>query len=271
MLIKQSSRKSVDLSDLYIGDDGLEFCLNFMMEKHICPEILNLRGNKLTAKAIAKLAAYIMNNDHLKMLNLEWNSINDFEDLLKFCDALERSGILYLDLKSNKMSNTCTDSIIRILQTNKKLLGLDLSWNEFTGQAAERIFEALVFNSTLVKLTLQGNKIEDSLLSKIETRITQNASDRRIEAEILKNLRTKQVELPEPSQTLTQTLTRELIVEAKAKETEFVKNNLYEILKEDLSREREINKNLSAKIEELMLSTTKERQVSEGFQAKSNN
>lgn len=225
----------------------------------------------MTAKSLGKLGGYIMNNDHLKMLNLEWNSINDFEDFAKFCEGLERSEVLYLDLKSNKMSNTCTDSIVRLLQNNRKLIGLDLSWNEFTGQAAERMFEALAFNSTLVKFTLQGNKIEDSLLSKIETRITQNASEKKSEAEYLKSLKARQVELPEPTQTFTQTLTKELVVEAKAKETEFVKNNLYEILKDDLSREREINKNLTAKIEEFMLGSVKEKQVSEGFQAKLSN
>jgi hypothetical protein len=239
-----------------------------MMEKHIYPEILNLRGNKLTAKCLAKLAGYLGDNDHLKMLNLEWNSVNDFEEFGRFCESLERSGVLYLDLKSNKISNTCADSIVRMVQGNRKLLGLDLSWNELTGSAAERIFEALAFNSTLVKFTLQGNKIEDALLNKIDTRITQNASEKKTEAEYLKSLNIKQVELPESSQTFTQTLTKELIVESKAKETEFVRNNLYEVLKDDLAREREVNKNLTAKIEELILGSTKEKQVSEGFQSK---
>ncbi len=56
IISNQIGNKFLRLEDLYIGDEGLEFVKNFLIEKDMKIKSLFLRGNKLTGKSLTNLA-----------------------------------------------------------------------------------------------------------------------------------------------------------------------------------------------------------------------
>jgi len=145
-----------------------------MIEKAIHPEILNLRGNKLTSLSLQVLGSFLSHSPSLKSLSLEWNGMNDRLLLGQFLAAVVKSSLQFLDLRSNKIGPNCADVLIDFISGNTGLVTLDLSWNELGNHFGLQVTEAIGKNGTLLKLVLNGNGIDQAYLDQIEAKLAKN-------------------------------------------------------------------------------------------------
>jgi len=246
LLLKQIGCPVIDISDNYIGDDGLTMALDFLTEQNAMPEKLYLRGNKLTGKSLEPLANYLIQHDSIKYLSLEWNECNDSVSLNDFVTYITSMNIMILNLKSNKIDQNCEDALIQLIGNPSTLLEIDLSWNELNNNTAKKIVEALKVNKRLVSLGLRGNSVSQTYHDQIEQICDRNLNDQPRVKDIIAKLKEEDKYNSTPSP----------FVESNVEVKNTVRENLVEYLKEDLSTEKNVNKDLAERIQQLAVNET---------------
>ena len=239
ILLKQIGRPVIDISDNYIGDDGLIVAFEFLTEHNCMPEKLYLRGNKLTGKCLESLANYLVQHDSIKYLSIEWNECNDPTALSQLVSCIGSMNIVILNMKSNKIDQQCDEALVQLIGNQSALLEVDLSWNELTNASAKKLIEALKANKRIVSLGLRGNGISQAFHDQIEQICESNLNQQPRVIDLLAKLRAEDKFVD------TVTPVNESGVEVK----NAVRENLVEYLKEDLTAEKNVNKDLAEKIQ----------------------
>ena len=100
---------------------------------------------------------------HLKMINLERNSITD-EQLLPMIEAIKGHSMLEkLYLYGNRIGNAGCHALATLLaDINYNILDLDLDGNQIGNDGANAIANSLANNTKLMKLDLEDNPIDAS-------------------------------------------------------------------------------------------------------------
>ena len=237
------------------------------MEKNILPEVLNLRGNKLTSSSLTNLIRYIRFSTSLKSLSLEWNLINDKLLLSEFLANLKLSSLVTLDLNNNKIKYDCQDVFVNFIHDNRVLLSLDLSWNDLTNGFGIRILDIFDHDTTLIKLGLSGNGIDPKIIDQIEAKLVKNGHIQNNFAEKMKKIESIKYDFSRnfDGEKLQKSEQRNYGVDQMT--NNFKTNNqfndstnfeatrmtspLYEALKNDLIKEKTYNNELLTKLNEL--------------------
>lgn len=248
--------------------------MKLMTEKAIHPEILNLRGNKLTSFAFRILGSFLAHSPSLKSLSLEWNGMNDRLILAEFLGAVAKSSLQFLDLRSNKIGPNCADVLVEFVFGNPNLVSLDLSWNELGNNFGLQLTEVIGKNGSLLKLALNGNGIDQTYLDQIETKLAKNMTS---QAPLHERLRRAH---PEPHQSGSDHKSRKATPEsldpyprvesdlATHGDPSRVNQNIYDALKNDIIRERAANTELAERVRELSARHHEDQNAREGAEMK---
>lgn len=236
-----------------------------MIEKAINPDILVLRGNKLTAASYRVLGQYLGHSPALRSLSLEWNSMNDRTALAEFLKAVSGTMLNSLDLRSNKIGANCADILVDFILQNRNLLSLDLSWNDLGSAFGLQMVEVLGQTGTLISLGLNGNNIDQTYLDQIQTRLLKNNTQTTSEklARLQTATRTEQSGKKDSAHNGRPAESYEINDNQPRTNT-----NLYETLKNDLIREKGANNELSERVRELMARQSEEKSAREGTEMK---
>ena len=247
-----------------------------MMEKHLIPDTLNIKGNKLTPKCLSLLSSFIENTENLKTLILEWNNLNDRKALKEFLRVIEKTGLTFLDLKSNKISNENADIFVDFISSCKILKNLDLSWNDLGNRFGERVNDAIDCDNSLLRLGLNGNGIDQGILDQIEGKLLKKSGNQKLNSE------KKDVENWSKEFSKKVEFSVKKVEFSGKKEESFEKVNqvemetnkmslgLHEMLREDILREKRTNDELIGKFDELTKIRNIEKNERETCEMKSN-
>lgn len=240
-----------------------------MMEKHLIPDTLNIKGNKLTPKSLSLLSSFIENTENLKTLILEWNNLNDRKALKEFLRVLEKTGLTTLDLKSNKISNENADIFVDFISNCKILKNFDLSWNDLGNRFGERVNDVIDCDNSLSKLGLNGNGIDQGILDQIEGKLLKKSGKQKLNSEKKDDENwskefCKKVEFSGKKEERFEKINQ---VEM---ETNKMSLGLHEMLREDILREKRANDDLLQKFDELTKKRNIEKNERETCEMKSN-
>lgn len=158
----------INLSDMYIGDEGAVILANFQRN---CPTIksLNLRGNKISPSGFVSIFGGLMDNQILSELSLEWNDMGkDSSGQIQLAEyAKIARSLRKLDLRNNGISGQDTDSIGKVIRDCKTLVYIDLRWNALGNKGGKILLDAIQTNNSLLKVEQNGNTISDDILTQI--------------------------------------------------------------------------------------------------------
>lgn len=102
---------------------------------------------------------------------LEWNHIGcNKEAFHLLCEGLSvNSGLEYIDLRNNQISDECTLELAGALKSNKTLKDIDLRWNSIGVKGARAFYDLLNVNTTLTQVQLGGNFVPEEIVQHIGT------------------------------------------------------------------------------------------------------
>ncbi|CAL8142614.1 unnamed protein product [Orchesella dallaii] len=221
ILASNASIHHLNLSDCLLLPQGFQALLDGV-SKNTHLDVLELRGNNIQfANMLEPLGTMLKVNSNLKSLIMEWNQIGCIKDAFQvFCDGLSiNSGLEYLDLRNNQISDECAIELATALKHNKIMRDLDLRWNSIGVKGARAFYDLLNINSTLTQVQLGGNFVPEEIVQHID--------------QILKH-RNKQEEIVKDYSTRTTLLTRQL-----AKTEEEYQNEIKNIMSMFDSEEKE--------------------------------
>ena len=137
---------------------------------------LNIRchWNNITEEAADDIAAAILNNSKLQLLNLEYN---DFKTagMVIIAKALQNiSSLSELNIHCNNITEKAADDIATAILNNTKLQVLDLGCNNFEVAGIIKIAKALQNVTSLTKLCISHNNITEEAAGDIAAVILNN-------------------------------------------------------------------------------------------------
>ncbi len=160
----------LDLSDNNI-DAEFMFLANVLKDTPL--KYLNLRSNRITARGIAGLAAFIKTNRTMTHLDLSENNLGGNllnENAISLGEAIGKNkSLTHLCLSGNKFNYLAAHALASSsLAKNSSLTHLDLSANEIGFFGLSYFLQGLETNQTLTHLDFSANQIECINAKKIE-------------------------------------------------------------------------------------------------------
>jgi hypothetical protein len=119
---------------------------------------LSLRGFRLRCDGIYTLSLHLLENKHLKVLELSCNEIGpdgaqSLATYIKASDCVLES----LFLKANKLGDLGAKAMAQAIAENHSLIHIDLTNNNIHDLGLSRLAEALSVNTTLLSFKLFNN------------------------------------------------------------------------------------------------------------------
>jgi len=259
----QRGSLKLNLADSFIGDEGCDLVARYLRDNP-GTQVLELRGNNITAEGVVRLEAAFQSGCAVKRLSLEWNAIGNgtaaVYDLL-----VGNTSVTSLDLRNNRIGPEGANPLARLLQDNKSITAVDLRWNDLGAEGSRCLLQTLQATSpqVLTSLELSGNKVPDETLQQLES-LLQGRSDERVrprevpETMISARLVSREKQYSEELQTKYETnLYSQSRLEAKNADLEQLldqERKRTRDLQSDLLRELEAEKSLRAQAEEALQS-----------------
>lgn len=147
------ARSIIDVSRNELNDEHMATIVRLgIFEKKA--ERLILYGNNFTWQSLRILMRALINNNHLKELDISRNYLGDrgveiLAEILILNDTLE-----IVDLSGNEITDDVIDRLVDALRRNKKLKRLYLNNNKITNQGLKS-FTSLIINENCPLLELQ--------------------------------------------------------------------------------------------------------------------
>ncbi|CAM9533339.1 unnamed protein product, partial [Discosporangium mesarthrocarpum] len=167
--ILDSDGPEANFSNAFVGDEA---CRN------ICDALSNnssktrvfLASNCIHVDGASAVANMLKANSSVALLNLEWNSIGNFERGVEcLASALEvNRSLTSLVLCNNNISQQGAAVLARALHINNTLKDLDLRWNHVGNPGARALHECLEVNKAISTIKLSGNNVDIHLLENLE-------------------------------------------------------------------------------------------------------
>nr|XP_049616941.1 NACHT, LRR and PYD domains-containing protein 3 isoform X29 [Syngnathus scovelli] len=162
--VLSSSRtlRKLDLSDNYLGDDGLEALAAGLANPQCTLQVLNLMTGDLRKKSCEALASVLSSSRTLRELDLSDNDLGDDGlEALAAGLAKPQCTLQVLKLNSCKLSKKSCEALASVLSSSRTLRELDLSWNDLGDDG----LEALAAGLAKPQCTLQVLRLWDCNLS----------------------------------------------------------------------------------------------------------
>jgi len=258
----QRGSLKLNLADSFIGDEGCDLVARYLRDNP-GTQVLELRGNNITADGVARLQAAFQSSCSVKRLSLEWNAIGngtaEVYDLL-----IGNTSVTSLDLRNNRIGPEGAGPLARLFQENKVITAVDLRWNDLGAEGSRIFLQALQATSpqVLTSLELSGNKVPDETLQQLESLLKGRSEERprpreAPETMISARLVNREKQYSEELQTKYESnLYAQSRLEAKNADLEQLldqERKRTRDLQSDLLRELEAEKSLHAQAEEALL------------------
>ncbi|XP_072131322.1 NACHT, LRR and PYD domains-containing protein 3-like isoform X4 [Mobula birostris] len=155
-----TSPSLVDLALDYnnLGDSGVKLIFGPLNSPECKIQKLRLWDVALTDSFSEDLAIALKTNCSLKLLSLGDNNIGD-SGVKRLSEVLVelQCKLLELDLHSNGLTDSCTESLCFVLNKMSSLKILDLGGNSFTDKSTDSFRRLILRRKSLRKITLKGN------------------------------------------------------------------------------------------------------------------
>lgn len=131
-----------------LDEDFEELCQSLQHNTFL--EKLELEYNRLTHGCLTRLGAFLKQNETIKNLSLEGNTLvedNKDESFATFCDALKANKtLLFLNLAGTKLKDAHGKLLLEALRENKSLIMVHLQGNALAFDTIRKIQECLIEN-----------------------------------------------------------------------------------------------------------------------------
>ena len=161
--LKKLMIKSKNLKEIIWNGNNVELKgINFIIEglkNQIKLKSLCLRNTSLSQEAIKALAAGLINNECLKIIDLGANNIN-FESFKDICDCLNKSKIKIFRCKNNSLGDESAKYFSETIlnkDTHSSLTSFDLSSCKIYDQGLIYILHSLTENDKITWMSLKDN------------------------------------------------------------------------------------------------------------------
>ena len=161
--LKKLMIKSKNLKEIIWNGNNVELKgINFIIEglkNQIKLKSLCLRNTSLSQEAIKALAAGLINNECLKIIDLGANNIN-FESFKDICDCLNKNKIKIFRCKNNSLGDESTKYFSETIlnkDTHSSLTSFDLSSCKIYDQGLIYILHSLTENDKINWMSLKDN------------------------------------------------------------------------------------------------------------------
>ena len=135
---------------------------------------LRINNNNITEEAADDIAAVILSNRNLQVLDLGGNRFQT-AGIIKIANSLQQMSCLSeLYLSNNGITETAADSISAVILTNLRLQRLDLGGNAIEARGMTTIAEGLKKLSFLNELRINNNNVTDEAANDIARVILSN-------------------------------------------------------------------------------------------------
>ncbi|CAK94313.1 unnamed protein product (macronuclear) [Paramecium tetraurelia] len=199
MLEQLKNAQRIDLSEMYIGDDGARLLSNYVKNNKNL-KCLVLRGNNITAQGFLDIVTALRGCPLLKILSLEWNQIGSdgvgIETLAGF--LVSNKSLQHIGLSNNKLTGDQIEPLANALRQNTTLLSLDLRWNSLGKKGGEFLLSAVGDNKAILYLDLNGAEIIQQDQEAIEDILEQHRASNPIQKDRILSIDEDVVEEEEP-------------------------------------------------------------------------
>ena len=136
---------------------------------------LNLGDNCITYEGSRYLAQALKVNKSLIHLDLKLNRLDDKAGSKLCIDLLNNnSGLQFLGLSSNRLSNMFCESLSEFLKANTSLQCLDISCNLIGESSATTLKSSLEGNKFIVSIDVCKNQLEEKTIEEINEIVLKN-------------------------------------------------------------------------------------------------
>ncbi|XP_010215526.1 PREDICTED: leucine-rich repeat-containing protein 45 [Tinamus guttatus] len=160
---------------IFFSYPGVKLLLNGLCS-NTTVKSLDLKGNNLRIAGAEALGKLLRQNQSIRSLILEWNSLGVWEEGFSFfCQGLAANSFLQrLDLRNNQINHQGAGELAMALKRNASLQELDLRWNNIGLLGGRALLNCLHSNKTLKKLELAGNNVPSDILKAVEQALDHN-------------------------------------------------------------------------------------------------
>jgi len=164
----------IDLAHNKIGDSGARKIAKYVLQTTILTN-LNLGDNCITYEGSRYLAQALKVNKSLIHLDLKLNRLDDKAGSKLCIDLLNNnSGLQFLGLSSNRLSNMFCESLSEYLKANVSLQSLDISCNLIGESSATTLKSSLEGNKYIVSIDVCKNQLEEKTIEEINEIVLKN-------------------------------------------------------------------------------------------------
>ena len=171
-----------NLQCLHIGGKGLETVATIKLSKALqrisALTKLDIKDSNITDEAADDIAAAILSNDKLQILNLSNNNLKAV-GVIKITKALQIvTSLTELFINRNNVTDTVAYDIAAVVQSNSNLRKLDLLGNVLKATGAIKVAQAVKkYNkSSFLTLTIMDNYISEEAKDEIKAILSNNES-----------------------------------------------------------------------------------------------
>ncbi|NXQ37467.1 LRC45 protein, partial [Alaudala cheleensis] len=163
------------LGDCGLSEEGARLLLHGLCS-NTTVKSLDLKGNNLRSVGAEALGKLLRQNQAIRSLTLEWNSLGLWEESFSlFCQGLRaNSSLQRLDLRNNQINQHGAAELGLALAHNSSLQQLDLRWNNIGLLGGRALLNCLRSNRTLKRLELAGNNVPGDILKAVEQALDHN-------------------------------------------------------------------------------------------------
>ncbi|XP_069089568.1 uncharacterized protein [Pleurodeles waltl] len=144
VLMTSASLEELDMSHNHLGDSGVKL-LSAGLKHHSCKLLkLRIESCSLTDSCCSDLADAFRTNQHLMMLDLSSNAVQD-SGMRQLCEGLRHPGcrLQRLEIESCSLTDSCCSDLADAFRTNQHLMMLDLSSNAVQDSGMRQLCEGL--------------------------------------------------------------------------------------------------------------------------------
>ena len=170
--------KVISISNVIIDDSRYAFCVIALktLQNFSSLSGLHIQLSNVSKEIVDDVAAFILNNKNLRMINLGKSNLQTSGILIIAKSLQNISSLTELYINNNNITEEAADDIAAVIVNNNKLEKLDIGTNKIQTSGMLKIAKALQNISSLTELYVNDNNITDEAAGDIAAVILSNST-----------------------------------------------------------------------------------------------